>query len=61
MWYWDYTPSSHHAKKPLSKGQIKKMQEAYNRADEISIKVKKQEIEEQKKIEWETEEMLKFL
>ncbi len=37
------------------------MQEAYNRADEISAEVKKQEEEEQKKTEWETEEMLKFL
>jgi hypothetical protein len=61
MWYWDYTPSSHHPKKPLTKAEVKKMQEAYNRADEISAEVKKQEEEEQKKIEWETEEMLKFL
>jgi hypothetical protein len=61
MWYWDYTPSSHHPKKPLTKAEVKKMQEAYNRADEISAEVKKQEEEEQKKTEWETEEMLKFL
>ena len=61
MWYWDYTPSSHHPKKPLTKAQMRKMQEAYSRADEISAEVKKQEEEEQKKTEWETEEMLKFL
>lgn len=61
MWYWDYTPSSHHSKKPLTKAQIRKLQEAYRRADEISEEVKRQEEEEQKTSAKETEEMLKFL
>jgi hypothetical protein len=61
MWYWDYTPSSHHPKKPLTKSQIRKMQEAYNRADAISAEVRKQEEEEQKSSAKETEEMLQML
>ena len=61
MWYWDYTPSSHHPKKPLSKAELKKMQEAYSRADEISAEVKKQEEEEQKRTKEETNKMLNLL
>lgn len=40
---------------------MRKMQEAYSRADEISAEVKKQEEEEQKTSAKETEEMLRFL
>jgi hypothetical protein len=61
MWYWDYTPSSHNPKKPLTKAELKKMEEAYSRADEISAVVKKQEEEEQQISTKETEKMLKFL
>jgi hypothetical protein len=61
MWYWDYTPSSHHSKKPLTKAQIRRLQEAYSRADEISAEVREKEQEEQKISAKETEEMLKFL
>lgn len=61
MWYWDYTPSSHHSKKPLTKAQIRKLQEAYSRADEITAEVEKREQEEQKQVEWETEKMLNLL
>jgi hypothetical protein len=60
MSYWDYTPSSHHPKKPLTKAQIRKMQEVYSRADEISEEVRKKEEEEQKRTREETNEMLKF-
>ena len=62
MWYWDFAPPSwHHPKKPLTKAQVRKMQEAYSRADKISDEVKEGEEEEQKKVEWETDEILKLL
>jgi hypothetical protein len=61
MGYWDYTPSSHHQKKPLTKAQIRKMQEAYSRADQVSAEVKRKEEEEQKRIKEETDDILKFL
>ncbi len=40
---------------------MRKMQEAYNRADEISAEVKRKEQEEQKKVAWETEDILKLI
>ena len=48
MWYWDYIPSGwQHHKKPLTKWQIKKMQEAYANAGAITESVKSLENEEQ--------------
>ena len=48
MWYWDYIPSGwQHHKKPLTKWQIKKMQEAYANAGAITESVKSLEKEEQ--------------
>lgn len=59
MWYWDYIPSGwHHHKKPLTKAQLRKMQEAYKNADTISAEVKKKEVEEQEKTEEEMDEMM---
>lgn len=47
MWYGDYTPSSgNHAKKPLSKKQLKKIQEAYEKVDSIQSYIKEQEEKE---------------
>lgn len=47
MWYWDYIPSwGHHSKKPLTKAALKKIQENYKKADEITDKVKKTEAAE---------------
>lgn len=49
MWYGDYAPSSgHHPKKPLSKKQLKKIQEAYNKVDSIQEYIKEQEEKEKK-------------
>lgn len=49
MWYWDYTPSwGHHSKKPLTKAALKKIQENYKKADEIT-----QQIQEAEKLEKE--------
>jgi hypothetical protein len=62
MWYWDYTPSGwHHNKKPLTKAQIRKMQEAYSRADEISAEVREREQIEQEQAKEETENMLNLV
>lgn len=61
MGYWDYTPSSHHQKKPLTKAQIRRMQQSYEQADKISAEVRIKEKEEQQLSESNTEEMLRFL
>ena len=37
------------------------MQKAYENADKISAEVKEREKEEQKKMEWETDNILKLL
>jgi hypothetical protein len=62
MGYGDFAPPSwHHPKKPLTKAQLRKMQEAYKNADKVSAEVKQREREEQEKIAWETEEILKLI
>lgn len=61
MGYWDYTPASHHPKKPLTKAQLKKMQEAYASADEIVLKVKDLEWKEQSQIQEELEKNIQNL
>lgn len=44
MWYWDYIPSwGHHSKKPLTKAALKKIQENYKKADEITQKIQEAE------------------
>ncbi len=62
MWYGDSTPSgnSHH-KKPLTKSQIKKLQQSYATAGTISESMKILEEREQKKIRKEIEEELKMV
>lgn len=50
MWYWDYIPShGNHQVKPLSKSELKKLQEQYAKADIISEHVRQLEQEEKKK------------
>lgn len=62
MWYWDYIPSwAHHAKKPLTKAQIKKLELAYKNADAISESVKSLEKEEQEKWKNDIERELNIL
>ena len=47
MWYGDYAPSGgNHTKKPLSKKQLKKIQEAYEKVDSIQSYIKEQEEKE---------------
>lgn len=62
MWYWDYIPSGgQHHKKPLTKWQIKKLQQAYATAGAISESVKSLEEKEQEKMKKEIEDDLKLL
>ncbi len=61
MWEWDYTPSSkQHGTKPLTRSQIKKLQQAYEKAGEISETVKYLEEQEQEKVKDEIENNLKL-
>lgn len=62
MWYWDHIPSGgQHSKKPLTKWQIKKLQQAYATAGAISESVKNIEEKEQKKVQREIENGLKMI
>jgi hypothetical protein len=62
MWYWDYIPTGgQHSKKPLTKAQIKKLEQAYAAAGAISESVKSLEEQEQEKVQREIEEGLKML
>lgn len=62
MGYWDFAPPSwHHAKKPLTRAQIKKLQQAYAKAGIISETVKDLETQEQQKTEKEIDEIMKTL
>ncbi len=62
MWYWDYTPSGgQYTKKPLTKWQIKKLQQAYATAGVISESVKNIEKYEQEAIEKEVNDGLKMV
>ncbi|MBP9779380.1 hypothetical protein KBD33_02015 [Candidatus Gracilibacteria bacterium] len=60
MGYGDFAPpSGHHHKKPLTKAQIRKLQDAYSKAGEISDTVKSLEKEEQERIENEMENVMR--
>lgn len=62
MWYWDYIPSGwQHHKKPLTKWQIKKLQEAYANAGAITESVKSLEKEEQIEVKEQIEKELNIL
>lgn len=62
MGYWDFAPpSGHHSKKPLTRNQIKKLQQAYANAGAITEKVKSLEEEEQVKIQDKIEDDLRLI
>ncbi len=61
MWFWDYTPSGWGRPKPLTKTQIRKLQEAYLHAGAITEEVRKKEQEEQCNINNNTESLLKYI
>ena len=62
MWYWDHIPSGwQHHKKPLTKWQIKKLQEAYANAGAITESVKSLEKKEQIEIKEQIEKELNIL
>lgn len=56
---WDHFPSGNRPKKPLTKEQMKKLQEQYARAEEVAEKVAKKESAEKTQIKEEAEEVLK--
>lgn len=58
MWAWDYTPSSSGRMKPVTKAQLRKMQQDFARADEISKEVLKQEESEKEKVSLEVDGLL---
>jgi hypothetical protein len=58
----DLMPSGgYRPKKPLTKAQLKKMQQSYAKAEGISKTVKELEQKEQTLIQWETENLLNLL
>ena len=62
MWYWDYFPSgSGHYKKPLTKEQLKKMRESYEKGDLIREHVKQLESQEDAKNQKKIDEKLDSL
>ncbi|EKE29891.1 MAG: hypothetical protein ACD_2C00079G0008 [uncultured bacterium (gcode 4)] len=58
MWFWDFTPAAHSYKKPISKKELRKLQENYAMADEVSKKARELEAEEQKNASAEMDDML---
>lgn len=58
MWFWDYTPASHSYKKPISKKELRKLQENFKNADEISKKARELEKEEMQWAKQELDDML---
>lgn len=58
MWFWDFTPASHSYKKPISKKELKKLQENYAHADEVIKRAREFEEAEQKKANIEIDDML---
>jgi hypothetical protein len=62
VWYWDYIPSGGgHSKKPLTKAQIKKLEQAYAKAEIISESVKSLEEQEEESTKKEIEEGLNMV
>lgn len=61
MGYWDYTPSGWGRPKPLTKAQIRKLQDSYKKADIITAEVRKKEEEEQNRLSQKIEDELKLL
>lgn len=58
MWAWDYTPSSTGRAKPITKAQLRKMQEDYVRAEMLSKEVLEQEKKEKERAGREMNDLL---
>ncbi len=62
MGYWDCIPSGwHHSKKPLTRWQIKKLEQAYAKASSITESVRTLEQKEQAQGKDQIENELKLL
>ena len=58
MWAWDYTPASTGRAKPITKAQLRRMQEDYARAETLSKEALEIEKKEQEKINREMNDLL---
>lgn len=58
MWAWDCAPSASGRAKPITKAQLRKMQEDYARAEALSKEVLEQEKREQEKASREMNDLL---
>lgn len=58
MGFWDFTPSARGRAKPITKKELRKIQESFVMADEIAKKAREKEEIEKKKADKELEDML---
>ena len=58
MWYWDFQPAGNYTKKPLTKKQLQKIKEGYEKWAMIAEHVKQLEESEETKAKKEIEEDL---
>jgi hypothetical protein len=58
MWAWDYVPSASGRAKPITKAQLRRMQEDYARADALSQEWLELERIEKEKAAWEMNDLL---
>lgn len=58
MWAWDYTPSSSGRMKPVTKAQLRKMQQDYEMADQIREEALLKEQAEKARVANEVDDML---
>jgi len=58
MWFWDFTPSAHGRAKPITKKELKKIQESFIHADEIAKKAREKEAIDKQNADKELEDLL---
>lgn len=58
MWAWDYAPSASGRAKPITKAQLRRMQEDYARAEALSKEALEQEKIEKERVSREMNELL---
>ena len=58
MGFWDFTPAASGRKRPISKKELKKLQDNYKFADEISKKARELESEEKKDAQKDLDNLL---
>ena len=58
MWFWDFTPSARGQAKPITKKELKKIQESFIQADEIAKKAREMEEVEKQGVDKELDNLL---